>query len=356
LAGFIDTDGSLSNGCYDIIQKSNVLTEDILFIARSCGFAAYSAKCVKGCWYKGEYREGEYNRITISGEISEIPVLLERKRSEPRRQIKNVLNVGINVEPIGRGKYCGFEIDGNRRFLLGDFTVTHNTAIAKVLAFVFSRVGILARGTVKIATRTELVGQYIGQTAPRTRSVLVETLEGILFIDEAYQLTQCPDEKVGSKDFGGEAVTEIVNFLDKYIGMSIVIVAGYEGVMTRCFMTFNEGLPRRFPFRYVLSPYSDAELTDILVNNLKRKVPEDVKIDDETSNFLFSMITKLRTEVPDSLKNQAGDMLNLSAQLNKSITSSFKIRWQNGNLSHNIPIMLVGFDDFLNTKGYNVYG
>jgi hypothetical protein len=230
------------------------------------------------------------------------------------------------------------------------------TVLAKVIAFAFSRVGILAKDTVKIVTRTELVGQYIGQTAPRTRSVLVETLEGVLFIDEAYQLTACPDEKTGSKDFGGEAITEIVNFLDKYIGMSIVIVAGYEGVMSKCFMTFNEGLPRRFPYRYILSPYSDSELTDILVTNLKRKVPEDVKIDAPTSNFLFSMIVKLRTEIPEALKNQAGDMLNLSAQLNKSITSSFKIKWKNGDLGHNIPILLAGFDEFLNAKGYSVYG
>ena len=230
------------------------------------------------------------------------------------------------------------------------------TAIAKVIAFVFSKVGILAKDVVKIVTRTELVGQYTGQTAPRTRSVLIETLESVLFIDEAYQLTHCPEEKTGSKDFGGESVTEIVNFLDKYIGMSIVIVAGYEGVMTRCFMTFNEGLPRRFPYRYILSPYSDAELTDILISNLRRKIPDNIKIDDDTANFLYSMITKLRIEIPDSLKNQAGDMLNLSAQLNKAITSSFKIKWKNEDLGHNIPILLAGFDDFLNNKGYSVYG
>lgn len=230
------------------------------------------------------------------------------------------------------------------------------TALAKVIAFAFSRVGILAKDTVKIATRNELVGQYIGQTAPKTRSVLVETLEGVLFVDEAYQLTACPEEKIGSKDFGSEAITEIVNFLDKYVGMSIVIVAGYEGVMSRCFMAFNEGLPRRFPYRYILSPYSDAELTDILVSNLRRKIPEDIKIDDETANFLYSMITKIRVEISDALRNQAGDMLNLSAQLNKAITSSFKIKWKNGDLGHNIPIILSGFDDFLSTKGYSVYG
>lgn len=355
LAGLIDSDGSLSGGCYDIIQKSDKLAEDILFVARSCGFAAYSNKCKKGCWYKNEYKEAEYNRIIISGNISDIPVLLSRKKAKGRKQIKDVLNVGITVTPVGRGKYCGFELDGNHRFLLGDFTVTHNTRLAQVIGYAFSKAGILATDNVKIVTRTELIGQYIGQTAPQTRSVLLETLEGVLFIDEAYQLTQCPEDKVGSKDFGSESVTEIVNFLDKYIGMSIVIVAGYEGVMTRCFMTFNEGLPRRFPYRYILSPYPDEELTDILISNLKRKIPGDVKIDDATSNFLYSMVVKIRTELPDAFKNQAGDMLNLSAYLNKAITSSFKIKWKNGDLANNIPILLSGFDDFLGTKGYSVY-
>ena len=229
------------------------------------------------------------------------------------------------------------------------------TALAKVIGFAFSNVGILAKDTVKIVTRAELVGEYIGQTAPRTRSVLIQSLEGVLFIDEAPELTRCPGEKSGTKDFGSEAITELVNFLDKYIGMNIVIVAGYEDLMTRCFMTFNEGLPRRFPYRYILSPYSDSELTDILVNNLRRKIPKDILIDEETSNFLYSMLVKIRTEIPETLKNQAGDMLNLSAQLNKAITGAFKIKWKNKDLAHNIPILLSGFDDFLSGKGYSVY-
>jgi hypothetical protein len=354
LAGIIDTDGSYQNGCYDIIQKSNILAKDILFVARSLGFAAYSVKCKKGCWYKGEYKEGEYNRISLSGDMCEIPCLLPRKKCAPRKQIKNVLNTGITVEPVGKGTYCGFELDGNHRFLLGDFTVTHNTRLAKTIAFAFSKVGILGRGIVKIVTRTELVGQYIGHTAPRTRGALLETLEGVLFIDEAYQLTPCPEDRVGSKDFGSEAITEMVNFLDKYIGLNIVIVAGYEGVMNRCFMTANEGLPRRFPYRYVLSAYTVPELTDILVNNLKRKVRDGVVIDDETGNFLYSMVDKLFIELPEVFKNQAGDMLNLSSNINNAINSSYRVEWINGNLSNNKQILISGFDDFLESKGYSI--
>lgn len=226
------------------------------------------------------------------------------------------------------------------------------TAVASVIAFVFSRIGILARDTIKIVTRADLVGQYIGHTAPRTRSVLIETLEGVLFIDEAYQLA--PDGQDG-RDFGSEAITEIVNFLDKYIGLNIVIVAGYEGIMTRKFMTFNEGLPRRFPYRYILTPYDDTELTDILLTNLKRKLPDGITLDSNTTNFMFSLVSKIRVEIPDAFRNQAGDMLNLSASLNKVISSSFRIKWKNGDLKNNIPIILAGLDDFLETKGFSVY-
>lgn len=123
LAGLMDTDGSLGNGTFEIAQKSDTITNDILFLARSCGFAAYSVKCEKGCWYKGEYRKGIYNRTTISGHVSDIPTLIPRKQAGPRKQIKNVLHTGAKIEYIGINDYYGFTTDGNGRFLLDDFTV-----------------------------------------------------------------------------------------------------------------------------------------------------------------------------------------------------------------------------------------
>ena len=132
LAGIIDSDGSLCyNGCYDIVQKRENLLDDIIYIARSLGFAAYKKKCTKSCMYKGEKRTGTYYRTTIHGEgVEEIPVKIKRKKSGKRKQKKNALNVGITVIKKEVDNYYGFEIDGNRRFLLGDFTVTHNTIMA----------------------------------------------------------------------------------------------------------------------------------------------------------------------------------------------------------------------------------
>tara|TARA_B110000285_G_scaffold235593_1_gene318396 strand:+ start:2680 stop:5202 length:2523 start_codon:yes stop_codon:yes gene_type:complete len=131
LAGIIDSDGYYCNGCYEVIQKNETLLDDIIYIARSLGFAAYKKKCEKSCMYKGERKTGTYYRTHIHGEgIEYIPVKLERKKANKRKQIKNVLNTGIKVVKKEVDEYFGFEIDGNRRFVLGDFTVTHNTCLA----------------------------------------------------------------------------------------------------------------------------------------------------------------------------------------------------------------------------------
>lgn len=127
LAGLIDSDGSIENNVVDWISKSKIIAEDCAFVARSLGFAAYVHPCVKST--QNGYRD-TYYRICISGDLSRIPTRIRRKKCEKRRQKKNVLHTGISVEAIGVGEYFGFEIDGDGRFLLGDFTVTHNTVCA----------------------------------------------------------------------------------------------------------------------------------------------------------------------------------------------------------------------------------
>ena len=131
LAGLLDTDGYLHGNCYEIIQKNKTLADDIVFVARSLGFAAYVNECRKGCWYKDEYRRGTYHRVSISGDgMEDIPVVLERKKAAPRQQPKDALRYGFDVVPTGWGDYYGFTVDGNHRYLLGDFTVSHNTVTA----------------------------------------------------------------------------------------------------------------------------------------------------------------------------------------------------------------------------------
>ena len=153
LAGLIDSDGHNDNNGYEVTQKNKQLAEDILFLARSLGFAAYMKECEKSCMYKGEKKTGIYHRIFISGDLSIIPVKIDRKRIDGRLQKKNVLVTGIDVKSIGRGDYYGFTLDGNNRYLLGDFTVTHNTCTAIAAATsTFEREGY----TILWVTRTTL--------------------------------------------------------------------------------------------------------------------------------------------------------------------------------------------------------
>ena len=133
LAGILDSDGSYceKGKTFEISQKSDILANDILFLVRSLGFAAYLSKGEKSCMYNGEKKTGLYNRITISGNnLDEIPTKVKRKRAEKRLQIKDVLITGVKVSYARRDEYFGFCIDGNRRYLMGDFTVTHNTCSA----------------------------------------------------------------------------------------------------------------------------------------------------------------------------------------------------------------------------------
>lgn len=129
LAGLLDSDGWLNPaGYFEITQKSKQLADDIAFVARSLGFTAHMKCEKKSCTYKGEKREGTYYRATICGRIEDIPTKIARKQCPPLKHKNNHLVSGITVEKLGVGDYYGFTLDGpDRRFLLGDFTVTHNT-------------------------------------------------------------------------------------------------------------------------------------------------------------------------------------------------------------------------------------
>lgn len=156
LAGIIDSDGYNHYENYEIIQKNEKLLDDIIYLARSLGFAAYKKECKKSCIYKGEKREGTYYRTIIHGKgLEEIPVKCERKKVKPRKQIKDALVSRIKVIKKEEDNYYGFELDGNHRYLLGDFTVTHNTIIAiKIIT-------LLKKKTLIIVHKGFLLDQWV---------------------------------------------------------------------------------------------------------------------------------------------------------------------------------------------------
>lgn len=130
LAGLLDSDGHLCNGrnTFAIAQKRENLADQISFLARSLGFrASRSIKQVNGV---------DYYHVSISGDTDRIPTKIARKQAKPRQQKKDINMWGIEVEPMGEGDYYGFTLsdsDPDRLFLLGDFTVTHNTVRATII-------------------------------------------------------------------------------------------------------------------------------------------------------------------------------------------------------------------------------
>ncbi len=123
LAGYLDADGSLIGNCYDFICKSYRLAKDIEFLARSLGFSCYVKSTTKS---SQTGKHAVYYRGIISGNVNEIPLRIERKKSCVRKCKKNVLRTSITVEPVSYGDYYGFSVDKDHLFLLGDFTVVHN--------------------------------------------------------------------------------------------------------------------------------------------------------------------------------------------------------------------------------------
>lgn len=122
LAGLLDANGYYGTEGWNIISKFQPLAEDILWLTRSLGLEAYMTS--------SETRLKEtYFRVSISGDTTAIPTLLSHKRTQLRTQVKHIRVTEFTVTPLGTGRYHGFELDGDGLFLLGDFTVTHNTRV-----------------------------------------------------------------------------------------------------------------------------------------------------------------------------------------------------------------------------------
>jgi superfamily II DNA or RNA helicase len=156
LAGLMDTDGCLGNGVYDFISKSETLSTDVAFVARSVGLAAYVHPCQKYCQTGGG---GTYYRVSISGDIEIIPCRIPRKQAPPRRQKKSVLRTGFSVEPIGEDEYYGFTLDGDGRYLLDDFTVTHNSGKTVLFCSIIRDAVAKGRRVLVVAHTREIVSQ-----------------------------------------------------------------------------------------------------------------------------------------------------------------------------------------------------
>jgi SpoVK/Ycf46/Vps4 family AAA+-type ATPase len=141
---------------------------------------------------------------------------------------------------------------------------TGKTEIAKIIGSIFSKLGILNKGTFKKVTRSDLVAGYLGQTALKTKDVIKESLGGVLFIDEAYSLGN--QEKRDS--FSKECIDTLCEALSDHKDNLMVIIAGYETDLNECFFKYNQGLESRFTWRLKIDHYNAVELHNIFIKKI----------------------------------------------------------------------------------------
>jgi probable Rubsico expression protein CbbX len=135
---------------------------------------------------------------------------------------------------------------------------TGKTTVAMRMAEILHRLGYIRRGHMVAVTRDDLVGQYIGHTAPKTKDVLKKAMGGVLFIDEAYYLYRPENER----DYGQEAIEILLQVMENQRDDLVVILAGYKDRMETFFRS-NPGLSSRIAHHIDFPDYSAGELGEI---------------------------------------------------------------------------------------------
>ena len=162
---------------------------------------------------------------------------------------------------------------------------TGKTTVAKMMGRLYKKMGLLSKGHVHEVDRSDLVGEYIGQTAPKVKDAIEMARGGVLFIDEAYALARSPED---SKDFGREAVEILVRELSNGPGDLAIIVAGYPKEM-KTFLDSNPGLRSRFKLSFDFADYLPQELAQIAEYASKEK---EVSLAKEAKELVDELITE----------------------------------------------------------------
>jgi SpoVK/Ycf46/Vps4 family AAA+-type ATPase len=138
------------------------------------------------------------------------------------------------------------------------------TELAKIIAKIYNALEILTTDKFKIVSRSDLIANYLGQTATKTQKVIDDITGGVLFIDEAYSL--------GNNELNDSYAKECIDTINLNLTENrnfLCIIAGYKNELEKCFFNYNEGLRRRFTFRYNLEKYSWNDLKKIFELKIK---------------------------------------------------------------------------------------
>jgi ATP-dependent Clp protease ATP-binding subunit ClpA len=228
-------------------------------------------------------KEKELSLEELMEELNSL-VGLEKVKSE----IENVINV-LKIEKLRKEKGFGIP-DKSLHLVFTGNPGTGKTTIARILAKIYKALGVLKKGHLIETDRSGLVAGFVGQTAIKTTEICNSALDGVLFIDEAYALSEG-----GENDFGKEAINTLLKYMEDNRSRLIVIVAGYTGNMAE-FIAKNPGLKSRFNTIIHFDDYNPEELLEIfqkISTKMKLIVSEPAK---EAIMEIFNKEYELRDE------------------------------------------------------------
>ncbi len=243
-----------------------------------------------GQQYDSDQYAKTFQKICTSLQIEEKKELDYDKAIEDLTKLIGLGNVKTKMYNIiskckinkSREKFGLKTVPNNLHMVFSGNPGTGKTTVARLMGSIFKELGILNKGHVVEVSRADLVGGYIGQTAIKTKKVLMKALDGVLFIDEAYTLS-----KGTSNDYGIEAIDEVLKFMSDYSTRLVVVVAGYKNEM-RNFINANPGLKSRFNVWVDFEDYSKKELYNIF-ESLCKTYNYKVK-NDEVKQFIENEI------------------------------------------------------------------
>ena len=269
-------------------------------------------------------KEYTYESKSISKELD------NQEGKEDLTKLLNNLESYIGLESVKNeiNKIVNFQKINNERIKLGLVSENYSkhmvfygppgtgkSEIARLVGRIFNSLGVLSKGHFIETDRSSLIAGHVGQTAIKTKNILEMAKGGILFIDEAYTLTKNQE----NFDFGSEAISVILKFMEDYRDDLVVIVAGYEDEMNS-FLQTNPGLKSRFNSFLYFPNYTEKELLEILIKLsndrgyfIKHQSRESLKNDlakiSEFKNSQFGNARSMRNLLELAIKNQASRIL-----------------------------------------------
>lgn len=210
----------------------------------------------------------EEKEIALPANRSLEEILLDLDALVGLNSVKQKVRELINMQKLNqaRAKKSLPPLGSGLNLVLTGDPGTGKTSVARILSEVYRALGLLAKGHLIEAARQDMVGVYLGQTAPKTARLVKSAIGGVLFIDEAYSLT--PKDVGSGRDYGHEAVAALIQLMENHRHEVAVFVAGYTSEM-KTFLDSNPGLRSRFSTTIEFESYSPKEMVEITARILE---------------------------------------------------------------------------------------